>query len=77
VALRARWPVCVSVRMRGWGYDSLIEFDEYAVANNLLDAPAFAWWATHVIKKRISVIAAVTKRYHKRTSLDDCVRLDK
>jgi hypothetical protein len=43
-------------------------------------------WAPHVLKKRSISIAAVTKRYHKRThkfgievpkNWDDCVRLDK
>jgi hypothetical protein len=38
-----------------------VEVSEYAVANNLLDAPAFVWWAPHVLKSRSSIIAAVTK----------------
>jgi hypothetical protein len=53
---------------------------------SFLDAPAFVWWAPHVLKKRSRSIDAVTKRDHKRThkfgievpkSWDDCVRLDK
>jgi hypothetical protein len=56
------------------------------VGNNLEDAPAFVWWVPHVLKKRSRIIAAVAKRYHRRThkfgievpkSWDDCVRLDK
>jgi hypothetical protein len=52
----------------------------------LEDAPVFFWWAPHVLKKRSRIIAAATKRYHKRTHKfgvevpkrwDDCVRLDK
>jgi hypothetical protein len=52
----------------------------------LKDAPAFVWWVPHVLKKRIRIIAAVTKRYHKWApkfgvevpkSWDDCVRIDK
>jgi hypothetical protein len=63
-----------------------VEVVEYAVAKNLLDAPDFLWWAPHILKKRIRIIADVTKRYHKCThkfgievpkSWDDCVRLDK
>jgi hypothetical protein len=63
-----------------------VEVAEYAVAKNLLDDPAFLWWAPRVLKKRSQIIAAVTKHYHKRThklgievpkSWDDCVRLDK
>jgi hypothetical protein len=46
----------------------------------------FFWWAPRVLNKRTRIIAAVTKRYHKRghkfgiefpKSWDDCVRLDK
>jgi hypothetical protein len=52
----------------------------------LIDTPDFVWWAPHVLNKRTRIIAAVTKRYHKRTHKfvievpkiwDDCVRLDK
>jgi hypothetical protein len=52
----------------------------------LLNSPAFVWWAPHVLQKRTRIIAAVTKRYHKRTHKfgievpkiwDDCVKLDK
>jgi hypothetical protein len=44
-----------------------VEVDEYAVARNLRDAPAFVWWVPHLLKKRSMIIAAVTKQYHKRT----------
>jgi hypothetical protein len=44
-----------------------VEVAEYAVAKNLLDAPAFVWWAPHVLKKIIISIAAVEKWYHKLT----------
>jgi hypothetical protein len=63
-----------------------VEVAEYAATKSLLDTPAFVWWAPNVLKKRTRIIAAVTKRYHKRThkfgievpkSWDDCVRLDK
>jgi hypothetical protein len=52
----------------------------------LFDAPDSVWWVPYVLKKRSRIIAAVTKRYHKRThnfgievpkSWEDCVRLDK
>jgi hypothetical protein len=43
------------------------EVAEYAATKNLHDEPAFAWWVPHVLKKRNIIIAAVTKRYHKRT----------
>jgi hypothetical protein len=63
-----------------------VEVAEYAATKSLLDTPAFIWWAPHVLQKRARIIAAVTKRYHKRThkfgievpkSWDDCVKLDK
>jgi hypothetical protein len=44
-----------------------VEVAEYAATKNLHDEPAFAWWVSHVLKKRNRIIAAVTKRYHKRT----------
>ena len=63
-----------------------VEVDEYAVSNNLIDAPDFVWWVPYVLKKLIHIIAAVTKRYHKMTqnfgievpkNRNDCVRLAK
>jgi hypothetical protein len=88
------WHLCIEwkdgtstwERLAGLKEINPVEVSEYAVANNLLDAPAFVWWVPHAIKKRSRIIAAVTKRYHKRThtfgievpkSWDDCVRLDK
>jgi hypothetical protein len=44
-----------------------VEFSEYAVAKNLIDAPDFVWWDPHVLKKRSSIIPAVIKHYHKHT----------
>jgi hypothetical protein len=63
-----------------------VEVDEYADAKSLLNSPDFVWWVPHVLQKRTRIIAAVTKRCHKRThkfgievpkSWDDCVRLNK
>jgi hypothetical protein len=63
-----------------------VEVAEYAATKRLLNSPAFIWWAPHVLQKRTIIIAAVTKRYHKRThkfgievpkSWYDCVKLDK
>jgi hypothetical protein len=44
-----------------------VEVDDYAAEKSLLNTPAFVWWAPHVLKKHIRIIAAVTKCYHKRT----------
>jgi hypothetical protein len=63
-----------------------VEVADYTAAKSLVDAPAFVWWAPHVLKKRSRIIDAVTKHYHKRThkfgievpkNWDDRVRLDK
>jgi hypothetical protein len=88
------WHLCVELKYGTTSWERLadlkesnpVEVAEYAVAKIWIDAPAFAWWAPHILKKRSRIIAAVTKRYHKRThkfgievtkSWDDCVRLDK
>ena len=44
-----------------------IEVAEYAVAQGIDHEPAFAWWVPYILKKRNRIIAAVNKRYHKRT----------
>jgi hypothetical protein len=63
-----------------------VEVADYSVAKSLFNSPACVWWATHVIKKRISSIADDTTSYHKCNQKfgievskiwDDCVRLDK
>jgi hypothetical protein len=62
-----------------------VEVAEYATTKNLHYKPAFAWWVPHFLKKRNRIIAAVTKRYHKRThksgiqvpnTWDEAVKLD-
>jgi hypothetical protein len=63
-----------------------VDVAEYAATKSLLNTPDFIWWDPHVLQKRTRIIAAVTKRYHKRThkfgievpkSWDAYVRLDK
>jgi hypothetical protein len=44
-----------------------VEFAEYAVSKNLLDAPDFLWWVPHVLKKRSRIIDDITKWYQRRT----------
>jgi hypothetical protein len=62
-----------------------VEFDEYAVSENLNDVFAFVWRVPHVLKKCRRFITAVTKIYHNMThkfgnevpqSWDNCVILD-
>ena len=44
-----------------------VELAEYAVANKLLDEPAFAWWAKSVLRRRNRIISKVKSRYWKTT----------
>ena len=44
-----------------------VQVAEYAVANKILEEPAFAWWARHVLKKRDRIIRKVKSRYWDRT----------
>ena len=45
----------------------LVEVAEYAIAQGIDHEPAFSWWVPYILKKRDRIIAAVNKRYHKRT----------
>jgi hypothetical protein len=88
------WHLCVEWKHGTTNWERLsdlkeinpVEVADYDVSKNLHDAPAFVWWVPYVLKKSNQLIAAVTKRYHKRThkfgievpkSWVDCVRLDK
>ena len=44
-----------------------IEATEYAVANGICDAPAFAWWVHKVLCEKHRIVKAVNSRYLKRT----------
>ena len=44
-----------------------VELAEYAVANKLLEEPAFAWWAKDVLRRRNRIISKVKSRYWKTT----------
>jgi hypothetical protein len=69
------WHLCVEWKDGTTSWERLadlkesnpVEVVEYAVIKNLHDEPAFARWVPHVLKKWNSIIAAVTKRYHKDT----------
>ena len=63
-----------------------MEVADYPVMHGLETEPAFAWWVPFTLKRRNRIIAAVNKRYHKRThkfgieipkTYEDCVRIDK
>ena len=44
-----------------------VELAEYAVDKHIHDAPAFAWWVPHVIKKRNRIVSKVKTKYWLRT----------
>ena len=63
-----------------------VEVAEYAVVNKISHEPAFSWWVPHMLKKRDRIIAAVNKRYHKRShkygirlphSVEEALAIDK
>jgi hypothetical protein len=63
-----------------------VQVAEYAVANKILEEPAFAWWARHVLRKRDRIIRKVKSRYWDRThkygvllpkSVAEALRIDK
>ena len=46
---------------------SPIELAEYAIANQISNEPAFAWWVPYVMKKRDRIIAKVKTKYWRTT----------
>ena len=87
------WHLCVEWKDGTTSWERLadlkesnpIEVSEYAVAHNIDGEAAFAWWVPFTLKRRNHIIAAVNKRYHKRThkfgievpkTYEDCVRID-
>jgi len=71
----AGWKMCVRWRDGSTSWEPLsdlkesypVQVAEYAVSQGLEKEPAFVYWVPHVLKKRDRIIAAVNKRYHKRT----------
>ena len=44
-----------------------VELADYAVANGLVDEPAFAWWVPFTLRKRKAIIQKVKTKYWDRT----------
>ena len=71
----AGWEVCCLWKNGATSWEKLsdlkesypIELAEYAMAKGYEDEPAFAWWINYVLMKRKRILAAVNKRYQKRT----------
>jgi len=62
-----------------------VKMAEYAVANKILEEPAFAWWARKVLRKRDRIIMKVKSCYWKWThkygillpkSVEEALRID-
>ena len=69
------WKLCIKWKNGETSWERLadlkesypIEVSKYAVNQGIDHEPAFGWWVPYVLKKRNMIIAAVNKRYHKRT----------
>jgi hypothetical protein len=44
-----------------------VELAEYVLVNKIIEEPAFAWWAKHVLRKRDCIIKKVKSRYWDQT----------
>jgi hypothetical protein len=87
------WNLCVEWKEGTSSWERLadlkernsVEVAEYAVSENLHNAPDFLCWVPHLLKKRNHIIDSEDKTYHKMThkfdievprSWDDYVILD-
>jgi hypothetical protein len=69
------WHLCVEWKDGTTNWERLadlnesnpVEVAEYDATKRFLNTPAVIWWAPHVLQKCTRIIAAVTKRYNKRT----------
>jgi hypothetical protein len=53
--------------MRNLKESNPIQLAEYGEQHDLLDEPAFSWWAKYVLRKRKRLISKVKSRYWQRT----------
>ena len=65
---------------------SPIEVAEYAVANQIIEEPAFKWWMSHTVRKMNRIISKVKSRYWQTThkfgirlpkTTDEALQIDK
>ncbi len=69
------WKLCVTWKDGTTSWEPLcnlkesnpVEVAEYAKANKIHEAPAFAWWVPEILRRRERIIKAVRSRYLKRT----------
>jgi hypothetical protein len=55
------------VPLRNLKESNPVQVAEYAVANKLVEEPAFAWWVKHILRRRDRIIAKVKSRYWSKT----------
>ena len=51
------------ISLKAFKEASPVEVAEYALRNQLIEEPAFKWWAPHVLKKRKRILSAMKRRY--------------
>ena len=56
------------IKLKDFKESNPLEVADYAVANQIADEPAFAWWVPTVIRKRTRVLKAMKKRYFRTQS---------
>ena len=69
------WKLCVAWKDGSTSWEPLknlkeshpVQVAEYAVNNQLVEEPAFAWWVKDVLRRKDRIISAVKSRYWKRT----------
>ena len=88
------WEICVSWKDGTTSWHSMSDIKnsfplllaKYAVANNLSQEPAFAWWVPYTMKKSKRLIKAVKSRYSQRShkfgiyvprTVDEALEIDK
>ena len=60
------WQLCIEWKDKSTSWERLsdmkmsypVEVEEYAEAMGISDEPAFSWWTTHVLKKRLRIISS-------------------
>jgi len=55
------------VKLKDLKQDNPIEIAEYCKMKDLMEEPAIAWWANHVLKKKKQIISKVKSRSKKKT----------
>ena len=68
------WQLCIQWKDGSTSWEDLkdvkestpVRLAEYAVANKLVEEPAFKWWVPYTLKKRDRIIKAVKRRFHRK-----------